>query len=182
MAAATAKQDIAVGVFRSEAAARQAVAQLRAEGFDEADITLVAETDNQRNEPGEVSDKTITRSNGGLAVGALIGAVVGIFVGVVLSSGLVPLPDLVRNVGTLGMILAGAAIGAALGALGGSMAGMTQTRQETKGLEKAVEAGGWLVSLISPDADAARMALRKVGATDLRVQSPTPEPVRPKTT
>lgn len=180
-ATAPTKHDITVGVFGSEASARQAVAQLRAEGFEESEISVVADTDQQRNEPGEVSDNSITRSNGGLVVGALIGGVVGLLIGVVLGSGLLPLPGLVAGFGPISMILTGIAIGAALGALGGSMAGMTQARQETKGLERAVQAGKWLVSLDHPDTSAAHAALRKVGATDLRVQSPTPQPVKPKT-
>lgn len=179
MATGTARQEIAVGVFRSEAAARQAVAQLRAEGFDQGAIHVVADEDeHQRNEPGNISDNTVTRSRGGLAVGALIGAVVGLIIGVVLSSGLVPLPNLVAGIGPLGMIIVVMACGAALGMLGGSMGGLGQARQETKGLEKQVDMGRWLVSIDHPDAEAARAALHKVGAEDLRVQTPTPRPVK----
>lgn len=174
------QQDIIVGVFTSESSAQQAVAQLRADGFAENDIHVVADQDHQRNEPGDVSDNTVTRSTSGLWVGALIGAVCGLLVGVVLGSGLVPLPSLLSGVGPVGNILIFAFIGAALGMLGGSMAGMTQARQETKGLEKAVEAGYWLVSLANVDTNAARAALGKVGALDLRVQTPKHETVQRK--
>jgi predicted lipid-binding transport protein (Tim44 family) len=179
MATGTARHDIAVGVFRSEAAARQAVAQLRAQGFDQEAIHVVADEDEQqRNEPGNISDNTITHSRGGLVVGALIGAVAGLLIGVVLSSGLVPLPDLVAGIGPVGMIIGVMACGAALGMLGGSMGGLGQARQETKGLEKQLDVGRWLVSLNHPDTEAARAALQKVGADDLRVQTPTPRPVK----
>lgn len=180
MATQRVKNDVTVGVFRSEAAAKQAVAQLRAQGFDESTVHVVADTDHQRNEAGDISDKNVTRSNAGYIVGALIGAVVGLLIGVVLSSGLVPLPELIRGVGPIGMILILTAIGTALGALGGSMAGLNQAHQTTKGLEKAVESGRWLVSLEHHDVNAARGALQKVGAVDMRVQSPESEPVKPK--
>lgn len=180
MATASSKNDMTVGVFRSEAAAKQAVAKLRAQGFDEAHVNIVADTENQENEPGNISSQTVTRSNGGYVVGALIGAVAGLLVGVVLGSGLVPLPALVGGMGPVGMIIAVTILGAALGALGGSMAGLGQARQETKGLEKAVEAGRWLISIDHPDANAARAALQQAGAVHMRVQTPENQPVKPK--
>lgn len=175
-----AQQDVIVGIFNSEESAQQAVVQLRAEGFADNDVQLVKDKDQQRNEPGHISDDTVTRSTGGLWVGALIGIVCGLFVGVVVGSGFVPLPELVSGIGSIGIILLFCFAGAALGMLAGSMVGMTQARQETKGLEKAVEAGYWLVSLAHADMNAARAALKKVGALDLRVQSPKQETVQNK--
>lgn len=174
---------ITVGVFNSQAAAQQAVAQLRNQGFGAADVQTVAEDQPETNEPGNVKAKTVTKSYKGLVIGAIIGGVIGALIGLLFGNGTIPFMqnDLIQALGTGGMILVGLFIGVALGTLGGSMSGLSWAQQETKGLEKSVEAGQWLVTLQNTDTEAARAALRKVGAIDLKTQTPKPAQVNRNT-
>jgi hypothetical protein len=162
------------GVFADETAARQAVRELQGQGYGQADVEVVAEAHHERNEPGEVSDKAVTKSGQGLytglIAGALIGAALGFFLGQ--PGGVLGGVELVQFLGPVAMAALCAAVGAALGILAGSMAGLGQTRQEAKGLAKEVQHGRWLVSLHHTDPNRAREELRQAGALEVRAQSP----------
>jgi hypothetical protein len=167
------------GVFVSEAAAGAALEQLVHKGYGRDDLTVVAEPQPEVNEPGDVSDRTVTRSYSGLVIGTTVGAVAGALIGLLLALGAVPLPniELLNILSPLALTLLCAAAGAALGILAGSMAGLSQVRQEAKGLAHEVEAGAWLVSLRHHDPAIAAADLRAAGAIDMRVQTPEPQPL-----
>lgn len=154
---------IVVGVFGSEEDAQRAVMQLHREGYSSDDIQTVAEKNPEPDEPGEVKAETVTKSYTGLIVGAAIGGVVGLVIGL-LFGGIWPVVGLI--------------IGVALGVLGGSMGGLSWARQPTKGLEKVVQAGNWLVTIQSSDLAAAQASLRKAGAIGVKTQTNTPTQVK----
>jgi|GEM_PF-1922796 hypothetical protein len=178
MSSGTTDNYITVGVFADEVHARQAVRNLEAKGFESSQLHVIADTENQKNEPGDVSDNAITRSNYGLVAGGLIGLVAGILLGTVLSSGLVNLPPFLHDLGTFGVFILVALVCIALGILLGSMSGLGMTREGTVGLIKQVEAGRWLLSIENADIEQARTALKQAGALELRVQSDKPEPIQ----
>lgn len=161
------------GVFESEAAARQALQRLQGNGYNQGDVQVVAEGTSERHEPGEVSDKAVTKSGQGLYIGLSAGAVIGAALGFFLGQpgGVLAGVELVQFLGPFAMAALVAAMGAALGILAGTMAGLGQTRQEVKGLAKEVQQGYWLVSLSHTDEARATQDLRGAGAIDVRAQS-----------
>lgn len=167
------------GVFHDQSQATRAVDTLRSQGYTENDVTVVAEPQ-EANEPGEVSDKTVTKSYKGMGIGLAIGLVLGGLLGLLFSNNVLPLPEiaLVQLLGPFTLTLLGAMAGAAFGILGGSMIGLGFARQETKGLEKAVEGGRWVVSLRHSDPTAARQALQAAGATTVTMQTSEVETIK----
>ena len=168
------------GVFEGEQAARRAVEQLQGRGYGKGDVQVVAEDKPERNEPGEVSDKAVTKSGQGLYIGlaggGLIGAAIGFFLGQ--PSGVLAGVELVQFLGPIVMAVLCAAVCAALGILAGTMTGLGQTRQEAKGLAKEVQQGYWLVSLRNADPSRAAQDLRGAGAIDVRAQSAQARPLK----
>lgn len=168
------------GVFADEAAARQAVQRLQRNGYGQGDVEVVAEERPERNEPGEVSDKAVTKSGQGLYIGLIAGALIGAAIGFFLGQpgGVLAGVELVQFLGPVAMAALCAAVGAALGILAGSMAGLGQTRQGAKGLAKEVQQGYWLVSLKHTDPNRAATDLRGAGAIDVRAQSAQARPLK----
>ncbi|MBC8078116.1 MAG: hypothetical protein H7Y32_18710 [Chloroflexales bacterium] len=162
------------GMFADEAAARHAVEQLRGNGYSQGDVQVVAEEQQpERNEPGEVSAKAVTKSRQGFLVGLIAGALIGAAIGFFLGQpgGVLAGVELVQFLGPFAMAALIATMGAALGILAGTMTGLGQTRQEAKGLAKEVQQGYWLVSLRHTDPNRAAQDLRGAGAIDVRAQS-----------
>jgi hypothetical protein len=161
------------GVFTDESAARRAMQALQGSGYAASDVNIVAEERPERNEPGEVSDKAVTKSGQGLMVGLIAGALIGAALGFFLGQpgGVLSGVELVQFLGPVAMAVLCAAVGAALGILAGSMSGLGQTRQEAKGLAKEVQHGRWLVSLHHTDPSQAAQELRSAGAIDVIAQS-----------
>jgi uncharacterized membrane protein len=155
------------GVFPNETAARSALTTLASQGYNDSQVSVVAEQTDS-NQPGKVSDDLVTRAPQGLVIGLVVGIVVGGLIGFLLGQ-----PD-----NSLGMASVGAAVGAALGILAGSMSGLGMTRQEAKGLAKRVEQGAWLVSLQHTNSRSAADDMRRSGALDIRIQSPKLEPFK----
>jgi hypothetical protein len=168
------------GVFADESTARQAMQALQGSGFAANDVHLVAEERPERNEPGEVSDKAVTKSGQGLMIGLIAGALIGAALGFFLGQpgGVLGGVELVQFLGPVAMAVLCAAVGAALGILAGSMTGLGQTRQEAKGLAKEVQHGRWLVSLYHTDPSQAAQQLRDAGAIDVLTQSPQAQPLK----
>lgn len=168
------------GVFADESAARRAMQALQGSGYGAKDVHIVAEERHERSEPGEVSDKAVTKSGQGLMIGLIAGAVIGAAIGFFLGQpgGVLAGVELVQFLGPVVMAVLSAAVGAALGILAGSMSGLGQTRQEAKGLAKEVQHGRWLVSLHHADANQAAQQLRDAGAIDVLVQSTQSRPLK----
>src|SRR2546421_818868 len=99
-----------IGVFATRAEAEAALRDLRAAGFKDDQIGMVA-----RNASGKMVDESgETYAEEGAAVGAVAGAGAGALVGWGVLTGAIPVIGPVLALGTLGTILVNAAGGAAI--------------------------------------------------------------------
>jgi hypothetical protein len=138
-----ATQNQVVGVFYTRAEAEQAISDLRAAGFDNDRIGMVARDEKGRmvNESGE------TMAEEGAAAGAVVGAGAGALVGLGVLSGTIPVIGPVLAVGTLGTILINAAGGAAIAGLVGALVGLGIPEEEARYYESEVHGGRFLVTV-----------------------------------
>lgn len=157
-----------VGVFATRGAAEQAIADLRAAGYKESQIGLVA-----RDADGNAvrTDATGTRAEEGALTGAIAGASVGGLVGLGVAAGVIPVIGPVLAVGTLGTILLNAAGGAALAGIAGALVGLGIPEEDARYYEDEVKAGRYLVTVDCNDRDDARGVMTRHGGYD-RVTAP----------
>ena len=134
-----------VGVFATRAAADKAVADLRAAGYKDSEIGLVAK---------DASGKTVktdgagdTNAGEGAAIGAAAGAATGAAIGVGVLAGVIPVIGPILALGTLGTVLLNAAGGAALAGLAGALVGWGIPEHDAKFYESEVNAGRFLVTV-----------------------------------
>ena len=134
-----------VGVFATRAAADKAIADLRAAGYKDDQIGLVAK---------DASGKTVksdgageTNAGEGAAIGAAAGAVGGAAIGAGILAGIIPVIGPVLAIGTLGTILLNAAGGAAIAGLAGALVGWGIPEEDAKYYEGEVKAGRYLVTV-----------------------------------
>jgi hypothetical protein len=105
------------GVFRSEAAAQQALAEIRSTGFYEDRLTLLTPA-STRAEQGSTPLVTTEQPGMGKAMGAVLGTAAGMSGGPLIVAALIPGVGPITAIGLLGGALlaaAGASIGAAAG-------------------------------------------------------------------
>jgi hypothetical protein len=134
-----------VGVFATRREAEEAIADLRAAGYKESQIGLVA-----RNAEGNVVRTDAsggTRAEEGALAGAVAGASVGGLVGLGVAAGVIPVVGPVLAVGTLGTILLNAAGGAALAGIAGALIGLGIPEEDARFYEDEVKAGKHLVTV-----------------------------------
>jgi len=141
----TATRTTVAGLFRTRAGAEQAIRDLRAAGFQDDEIGLVA-----RRESGEVERTTgsgDTMAEEGGAAGAIAGAGIGAAIGFGVLAGAVPVigPALVG--GTLGVILSNAVAGAAVIGVAGALIGWGIPEEDARYYEGEVKAGRYLVTV-----------------------------------
>jgi len=134
-----------VGVFATKAAADKAVADLRAAGYRDDQIGLVAKdaTGNTVKTDGAGE----TNAGEGAAIGAAVGAGAGGLVGLGIMAGVIPIIGPVLAIGTLGTILLNAAGGAAIAGLTGALIGWGIPEEDAKFYEGEVAAGRYLVTV-----------------------------------
>ena len=134
-----------VGVFATRAAADKAVADLRAAGYKDSEIGLVAK---------DASGKAVktdgagdTNAGEGMAIGAAAGAATGAAIGVGVLAGVIPVIGPILALGTLGTVLLNAAGGAAQAGLAGALVGWGIPEHDAKFYESEVQAGRFLVTV-----------------------------------
>lgn len=134
-----------VGVFETRAAAERAVADLKAAGYRDDQIGMVAK---------DASGKTVrtdgageTNAEEGAAIGAVAGAAGGALVGAGIVAGVIPVIGPVLAIGTLGTILINAAGGAAAASIVGALVGWGIPEEDAKYYESEVQAGRYLVTV-----------------------------------
>jgi len=154
---ATTTTGTTVGVFETRAAAERAVADLKAAGYRDDQIGLVAK---------DAEGKAVRTDGAGetnAGEGALAGA--GALVGLGILAGVIPVIGPVLAVGTLGTILLNAAGGAAIAGLAGALVGLGIPEEDAEYYEGEVAAGRYLVTVEAGDraADARGLYTRHGG-------------------
>ncbi len=171
------------GLVESETQARSAVIALESAGFIATDISVltggISYDINGNPETGfaktrEVGHVNSTKAPEGATAGVAAGGALGGIAGWLLAIGALAIPGLGPFVaaGPIMAALSGAAIGATAGGLGGALVGYGIPEYEAKLYAGKVEAGHILIGIhaINDDeAEAARKALERAGAEDIKV-------------
>lgn len=142
---ATATRTTVAGLFRSRDEAERAIRDLRAAGFRDEEIGMVARTDSGKIERTTGSGESMAEE--GAAAGALAGAGIGVAIGFGVLSGVIPVVGPAIFAGTLGTILSNAAAGAAIAGVAGALIGFGIPEEDARYYESEVRAGRYLVTV-----------------------------------
>jgi len=154
MALATNTRDLTgrstvAGMFADRSHAQQAIADLKAAGFEEEQIGVAMRDRNEQGQLAEESGTHGTHAGSGAATGGVVGGVLGLLVGI----GALAIPGIgpVITAGVLahavGAGAAGVAIGAVSGGIVGALIGLGIPEHEAKHFETGFNAGGALVAV-----------------------------------
>jgi hypothetical protein len=159
---------VVVGLFPDPDAAAQAIRQLQEAGFTKEEIGAIMPKRGPGGEPlaelveGEDLEVEADATKTGAATGGIIGGLLGL-----VGSLLVPGLGAVTLGGVLASTLLGAGVGAMTGGLVGMLVGMGASRAEAEYFDRAVRAGGTLVTVqpgAAARADEARSIMADAGA------------------
>lgn len=144
--ATTGSRATAIGVFRTQDEARDAIRALRGAGFAAGDISLLAA---DRGEARELASETGTHTGEGAATGIVAGGILGGLGGWLVGIGALAIPGVGPFIaaGAFGAALTGAAVGAGVGVIAGALIGMGLPREEADWYEREVKGGGTLVAV-----------------------------------
>ncbi len=164
-----------VGVFVDQNAAREAVNELRRDGFRSDQIGVAARTERHGIPPAEepaVDAKTRSKVAEGAAIGAGTGAGLGAAWALGIAAGVLPVVGPVIAGGLLASVLASAAGTAAVGTIVGGLLGLGVSEEEAQFYETEFHAGRTLVT-VKPEGryGEAEAVLRKHGAYDMKTTS-----------
>jgi uncharacterized protein (TIGR02271 family) len=141
------KKATVIGVFATRSDAEAALRDLRAAGFTDDQVGLVA-----RNASGKLVDEGgETYADEGAVAGAVAGAGVGALVGLGVLAGVIPVIGPAIAGGTLGVILTNAVGGAAALGIAGALIGWGIPEEDAKYYEAEVKAGRFLVTVDAAD-------------------------------
>ncbi|MBX9579602.1 MAG: YsnF/AvaK domain-containing protein [Gemmataceae bacterium] len=141
------KKATVIGVFATRSEAEAALRDLRAAGFTDDQLGLVA-----RNASGQMVDEAgETYADEGAVAGVVAGAGVGALVGLGVLAGVIPVIGPAIAGGTLGVILTNAAGGAAALGIAGALIGWGIPEEDAKYYEAEVKAGRFLVTVEAAD-------------------------------
>jgi hypothetical protein len=139
------KHSTAVGVFQSQAQAERAIADLRAAGFRDDQIGMVArDAESQDIVVTNVQEHTMAEE--GAVAGVVAGAGVGSLIGLGIAAGVIPVVGPALALGTLGTMLLNAAGGAALAGVVGALVGFGIPEDDARWYEGEVQNGRYLVT------------------------------------
>ena len=138
-----------VGVFETRAAAEKAVADLRAAGYQDDQIGLVAK--NAEGETVRTDGAGSTHAGEGAMIGVATGAGVAGLVSLGVSFGVIPVIGPILAMGPLAAALVSAVGGAAAAGLAGALIGWGIPEDEAKFYEGEVNAGRYLVTVTGLD-------------------------------
>jgi uncharacterized protein (TIGR02271 family) len=159
------KHHAVAGVFETKARAEQAVADLKAAGFDDDKIGMVyRNADGETVKEGAADD---TYAGEGAGIGAAAGAIGGAAAGAAIVAGMITPIGPVLALGTLGTILVNAAGGAAIAGLAGALIGWGIPEEDAEFYENEVKGGRYLVTVEANGREAeARGILHRTGGFD----------------
>ena len=157
------------GIFKTRSSVESAVDQLKADGFQSHDISVLMP--NKEGSQDFAHDKD-TKAPEGTTAGATSGAVLGGALGWLAGIGALAIPGVGPFVaaGPIMALLAGAGIGGAVGGVTGALIGMGIPEYEAKRYEGAIRDGGILLSVHVSDSDwekKAKALLETRGAKDI---------------
>jgi len=141
-----------VGVFHTRAAAEKAVADLKADGYRDDQIGLVAKDSEGKTVRADGSGET--KAAEGALIGAAAGAGAGGLVALGIMAGIIPGIGPILALGTLGTILLNTAGGAAIAGIAGALIGWGVPEEDAKYYESEVQAGRYLVTVNCGDRSA----------------------------
>jgi hypothetical protein len=153
-----------VGIFETHARAQQAVADLKAAGFTDDQISMAAR-DQATSPSGHVigDDFSAEGTATGIAAGAGLGALWGL--GVV--AGVMPVLGPAVAAGSLAAILSSAAAGAAVAGLAGALVGMGIPKEEAEYYQREFEAGRVVIAIAAHGREPeARLIIQRNGGYD----------------
>lgn len=118
-----------VGYYHTEAEAVKAIEDLKAQGYNSNDISILSKDSNQVD---HIQEETGTHAADGAATGAATGGVLGGLGGVLLGIGALAIPGIgpIIAAGPIVAGITGAAAGAGVGGLAGALIGMGIPEEE----------------------------------------------------
>ena len=157
------------GIYATPGTAESAVDHLLANGFANADISVLLPDDESTK---AFAHEKHTKAPEGTATGVTTGGVVGGTLGLLAGIGALAIPGVgpLIAAGPIMATLAGVGVGGALGGVVGALVGMGIPEFEAKRYEGAVKDGGTLLSVhcdTSEEIDAAKASLKETGARDI---------------
>ncbi|NHM31563.1 general stress protein [Bacillus sp. C11] len=133
-----------VGVYNNGHEAVEAIEDLKRQGYDRDDISVVAK---DHSDVEMINDETGTKTEEGMATGAATGGVLGGLAGFLAGVGALAIPGVgpILAAGPIAATLTGAAVGAGAGGLAGALIGMGIPEDEANRYENDVKSGKILV-------------------------------------
>jgi len=147
--------NLITGLFDTEAAAENAVSQLKAMGYGSNEITIVMR---DRGAAATLATDTGSRTLEGVGEGAVIGGVIGAVLGGLLAIGSVVIPGVgLIAAGPLAAMWAGAGMGGLAGSVIGWLVGAGIPEDVAPYYERGLAAGGVVVAVACHPGDEARV-------------------------
>ncbi|MBY6036818.1 general stress protein [Fictibacillus nanhaiensis] len=150
------KHNKVVGVFRSEDDAIEAIKELKRNGYEENEISVIAKNNK---ETKHIHEETGSKAPEGAATGMATGGILGGLGGLLLGAGALAIPGIgpIVAAGPLAAALGGAAVGAGAGGLVGALVGLGIPEKEAKEYQESVEQGDILVLVDANELDRHRL-------------------------
>ncbi|MFC0272557.1 general stress protein [Metabacillus herbersteinensis] len=133
-----------VGVYHSEQEAILAVEDLKRQGYNAEEISVIGKN---RDEVNVVNEETGTKTGEGAATGAITGGALGGLTGLLAGVGALAIPGIgpIVAAGPIVATLTGATAGAGVGGLSGAFIGMGISEDKAKYYDNSVKEGKILV-------------------------------------
>ena len=160
---ATATNTTTVGVFETRAAADRAVSDLRAAGYRDDQIGVVAKDDRGKTVR---TDGAGDNAAEGAAIGAATGAGALALGSLAVTFGVIPVVGPLLAVGPLAAALISAGAGAAAGGIAGALIGWGIPEEDAKYYEGELKSGRYLVTVDAGDRGDARGVFTRHGGYD----------------
>ena len=160
---------VVLGIFNNQNSCENAVSELKAAGFRNADISaLLPESRSTKEFAHTKGTKMPEGATTGVASGAVLGGTLGWLAGI----GSIAIPGVGPFIaaGPIMAALAGASVGGAVGGVAGALIGMGVPEYEAKRYEGRVKEGGILLSVHCDNdewEDRAEEILERCGASDV---------------
>jgi hypothetical protein len=170
--------DMVLGIFSSRKNAEDAIDDLKANGFNVKDISIVMKDTREGEDLAastgtNVAEGAVTGATTGGALGALAGLLVGIGaiavpgIGALLIGG--PLAAALGLTGAAATTVSGAVTGALAGGLVGALTGLGIPEEEARAYEEDIRAGAILLAVpVRTGEDEATAILKENGAEKIR--------------